>query len=258
MDVIEAGIIRDLHRLLARALEEGGRSFEQPVTVAEIYQELVPYSRARDELGFALNADFEHALMRLLSGEGGCARMEPENARMELIAELDSPDPNVTIYRRFAACDVYVAPPEPEDERAVGSPIQQHRPAPRGGSFFETAEIEAWASSPRLDDLAEPGDQPAGHIAFELDEPEMGDGARPEPSAAAAVTGGPTERPPTAAATSSCWACANLLPRGRPVRFCPWCGEDQDRRPCASCGELVERGWRFCVACGGAVEWGLA
>ena len=39
-------------------------------TIAEIYKNLVPYSTHRDVIGVEMNGDYEHALLRLLSGEG--------------------------------------------------------------------------------------------------------------------------------------------------------------------------------------------
>jgi hypothetical protein len=52
------------------------------------------------------------------------------------------------------------------------------------------------------------------------------------------------------AAASSCFACGVALPEGRPVKFCPSCGQNQVTPTCAACGTEVERGWRFCVSCG--------
>jgi RNA polymerase subunit RPABC4/transcription elongation factor Spt4 len=53
-------------------------------------------------------------------------------------------------------------------------------------------------------------------------------------------------------AASSCAFCSQVLPVGRTVRFCPHCGGDQSSRPCPSCGEVLEREWRYCIACGSA------
>ena len=85
-----------LYQALRASLEgRGGAAGE--VTVSEIYQTLVPYARARSELGFEMNADYEHALMRLIAGEGGFARLEPPEARAQVTRELESSNPDVTI-----------------------------------------------------------------------------------------------------------------------------------------------------------------
>jgi hypothetical protein len=115
-------IVEKIHLALAEALKQHrARPFEAPVTVAEIYQDLVPYRAVRATLGFAMNADYEHTLLRLLSGEGGYARLEPDEARDELRAELATPNPNVGLFRKFAACDVWVTPPRGAEPRIVGN-----------------------------------------------------------------------------------------------------------------------------------------
>jgi hypothetical protein len=108
-----------LYERLVRALRQARPDpFGGPVTVAEIYQELVPYRVVRGEGGFAMNADYEHALLRLLSGEGGLLTLEPPSAREIILRELESVNPNVTIYRAYAACDAWVQPFPGDDDDA--------------------------------------------------------------------------------------------------------------------------------------------
>ncbi|CAN5890282.1 hypothetical protein BH23GEM9_BH23GEM9_01590 [soil metagenome] len=99
-----------LYERLTDALNQRSDPYGAPVTVAEIYQELVPYRMVRTDVGFALNADYEHALLRLLSGEGSWARLEPTSARDVIMRELSSPNPNVSVYREYAGCDVWITP----------------------------------------------------------------------------------------------------------------------------------------------------
>lgn len=231
-------VIARLHRALVDALEQTrNEPFAQPVTVAEIYQDLVPYARARTAIGVDLNADYEHALLRFLAGEHGRARLEPMNARDEIMRELESPNPNVTIYRKFAACDVWVAD-LPSDERDPWE-FRAEQPA-------AVAEPEAWAAA-------------EAELPGWLTEPEPTAEAprkvEPEPEeevAVAAVVEDAGE--PTRDVAHECYACAEVLPVGREVRFCPQCGMDQRHRPCAECGERLERDWRFCVECGAAAN----
>lgn len=79
-------------------------------TVAEIYQNLVPYRTHRDSIGVEMNGDYEDALLRLLSGEGNYLVLESEPARKRIQAELKSSNPNTTIYREFAAAGVRLNP----------------------------------------------------------------------------------------------------------------------------------------------------
>jgi len=75
-------------------------------TVAEIYQNLVPYRTHRDRIGAEINGDYEDALLRLLAGEGDFLELESEPARKRIQDELRGANPNTTIYREFAAAEV--------------------------------------------------------------------------------------------------------------------------------------------------------
>ena len=75
-------------------------------TVAEIYQNLLPYGSNRERIGIELNGDYEDALLRLLAGEGGFLILESEPALRDLQAELETPHPNVALYSDYAAVDV--------------------------------------------------------------------------------------------------------------------------------------------------------
>ena len=81
-----------------------------PFTVAEIYQDLVPYPTHRDRIGVEMNGDYEDALMRLLAGEGGYLILESEHALKQLRSELQSKNPNTGVYREYAAVDVRLNP----------------------------------------------------------------------------------------------------------------------------------------------------
>jgi hypothetical protein len=49
-----------------------------------------------------------------------------------------------------------------------------------------------------------------------------------------------------------CAFCDANLPKGRNIRYCPFCGADQSMIPCAACGEALEPTWIYCIACGAA------
>lgn len=238
-----------LYAALTDALRQSrSRPFSAPVTVAEIYQDLVPYRVVRSSIGFEMNADYEHALLQLLAGSDDYARLEPEEAAEELRAELSSPNPNVGLFRKFAACDVWIADPgtpageserfAPEatdEERAVADARASATPSSPAGA---PARDAARAPAQSADDVLELD-------AAEVVEEKVG----PAPGPADAVGG---ER--RTDGVRRCGFCDATLPAGRLIRFCPYCGGDQTRRPCASCGESLEQGWRFCVACGAPQE----
>ena len=50
-------------------------------TVAEIYQDLIPYRSHRALIGVEMNGDYEEALLRMLSGEGDCLLLDSAAAR---------------------------------------------------------------------------------------------------------------------------------------------------------------------------------
>lgn len=104
-------ILQRFHRILVREIQASNPEYlTAPFSVAEIYQNLVPYRTHRDEIGVEMNADYEHALLRLLAGENDFLTIESKTAREEIQEELDSPNPNTGLYRDFAAADVRLNP----------------------------------------------------------------------------------------------------------------------------------------------------
>jgi len=348
-DRYDDDLVVRMHAALATALRSGRPDpFGAPVTVAEIYQDLVPYRTVRTHLGFDMNADYEHTLLRLLAGEADLARLDPPEAREELRTELETPNPNVGLFRKFAACDVWVVPggsaPEPGSETALHGG-RAGEAGQRGGSdagpeaddgasareaaatrnegegggadardgwSVEIPAAEFFAGAEELREEEEAADDdswdPRG-VDWEHEDPHIGEDfgsvhestlAAPPPEAGwteeqaetelllddavevpvdelpgfqeeAAVpsastteiidggemsvagtlqTGSGPEAPLTEG--GSCAFCDSSLPGKRTVRFCPYCGADQTTLPCAACGEAVEQGWNYCVACGSA------
>jgi len=47
-----------------------------------------------------------------------------------------------------------------------------------------------------------------------------------------------------------CPECETKLPQRDELRFCPFCGTHVFVAPCGACGEVLERTWSFCIACG--------
>jgi hypothetical protein len=226
-------LLTRLHAALATALVERGHDdFRRPIRVLDIYKDLIPYSVVRAPLGLALNADYEHALLRLLSGEGGLIRLEPAAARDELRREAESQNPRTALYRKFAHSPVLVTAsgrgPGGSAAGRVQATPKPERPAAETVSFpFDPPEREAPpAGAP---DRAPRGSERASSGA-----------ERPTPEAA--------EEPSFAG--QPCAFCPETLPDDPRVRFCPYCGADQGLLPCERCGAVLERGWRYCISCG--------
>lgn len=217
---MQADSLDQFYRTLTRILErERPDAYRSPVTVAELYQDIVPYRRMREALGIELHADYEHMLLRMLAGEDARVRIEPAEVREELAAEASAAEPNLSAYRRFAACEVVVAPPDGV--------------APVAGSVNGSGSGQAGSRAAR--EARAVGDRP----------PE----AAPQQDGGVAGTGEAAASEPV-----TCRFCSEALPLQADVRYCPHCGADQRQRPCRACGQPLEAGWRFCTACGSAAD----
>ncbi|CAN5243959.1 hypothetical protein BH23GEM4_BH23GEM4_16540 [soil metagenome] len=100
-----------LYWRLAGDLDPAPPDGAAPLSVAEIYQQRIPYRTARAELGFSELAQYEHAMLRLLSGERGYAELEIPAVQEEIVRELRSANPILGIYRDYAAVGVVLRMP---------------------------------------------------------------------------------------------------------------------------------------------------
>lgn len=224
--------IRRFHQVLVEQIRRTRPEYlEGQFTVAEVYQQLVPYGVHRDSLGLEMNGDYEDVLLRLLAGEGQYLVLESEHARERLRSELESADPDTAIFREFAAVDVRLnqalTPPE-EDSEVASSAIDG--PEVTGPPAKEATVPEDDSTS---------GDD-AGEAAVAPDAPEP---ATPE---SGAEGDGP----------STCSWCREELPDRPKLNFCPFCGTDVRVVPCPNCGEALEPRWLFCIGCGSGVSEG--
>jgi hypothetical protein len=104
-------VLERFHEVLLQEIRESRPEYlTESFTVAEIYQELVPYRSHRDRIGVDINGDYEDALLRMLSGEGGYLRLDSEVALREIREELEGPNPNSALFREFAAAEVRLNP----------------------------------------------------------------------------------------------------------------------------------------------------
>jgi hypothetical protein len=97
-------------RLVRALAERGPEKVLEPFQVAELYQELVPYRQHRAALHFDTQQDYEMAMLRLLAGERGYARVEPREAQEALVAEAQAAYPETGVFREFAAARVSLSP----------------------------------------------------------------------------------------------------------------------------------------------------
>ncbi len=206
-----------------------------PFTVAEIYQNLVPYGSHRDRIGVEMNGDYEDALLRLLAGEGDYLEVESPPALRELREELQSANPNTGVYREFAAVDVRLNQSRLHDVDGGATYA-----GPTSGDGHGLRGDETLLS---VGDLAPSGDDP--HAAGQV---VSGDPA----DAGTMVTDADTSQAPRLVVDdgAACRWCRAEFPDRANLNYCPFCGTDVKVIPCSKCGEELDPAWRFCIACG--------
>ena len=204
-------------------------------TVAEIYQNLLPYGSNRERIGVELNGDYEEALLRLLAGEGGFLTLESEAALRDLQAELETPNPNMGLYRDYAAADVRLNKPfldmtspvvSEEPEAVYQTEVPEYKLFPEG-VMHETPKFPVLKEQL----LSKPEDSD-----YESNEP---------PSSGDTLIEGRAETDHI-----TCQSCKTDLPVRHDLNFCPFCGTDLKVVRCDECSKELQVEWRFCVSCG--------
>ena len=213
---------RFFHRLVRSLAERGAERLEQPLQVAEIYQELVPYRQHRGELHLDTHQDYEMVVLRLLAGERGYTRLEPEDAQQALAHEARAPFPETGAFRQFAAARVHLNP------EAIGRVLA-------GDLAYAPPEA---AQRPESETPPAPPDRTPR-------EPGAGPDAKPAPAASARP--GFSLQP---VAEQPCPYCGAELPAGREVYYCPFCGGKLTGVRCPECQTALEVGWLYCITCG--------
>lgn len=210
-----------LGRFLARRMATAGVDPAGSLTVEDVRARMVPYRSCRGELDLATKAEYDLALLALLN-EPELVEVMDEGLRKAIERELASPEPQLAVLDGYGASRVGLGPAlgGRRREGAARAPADVASPAP--------AEAEKTPAE---------AERAAGEAERAAAEPEA---APPEPEAEGAQ--------------DACAACGAELPRNREVRFCPYCGADQDVPRCEACGEELEAEWRYCPACGRAAD----
>ena len=202
-----------LDRLYRRVSLTLARDPGRALSIGDIYKEVVPYRLIRAELGFAELAEYEHALLRLLSGEREYLELDRPEVADEFRRELQAPNPILGIYRDYAEVGVAPNPFAPVLD-ATAPPVVVPPPPP------------AAPSAPRVN--LPPASERTDPAAAATAEPALSTRPRPKP----------------------CPGCRSALPMDREARFCPFCGQSLVLVPCAVCSAMMEPEWSFCATCG--------
>ena len=250
----------ELDRMYRRLVQNVRTGFPdllgRPFEVAELYTTLIPYRHNRRELELDTNQDYEHALLRLLSGERGYLVGDPQ-MQSDLRSEIESPNPDLSKFRAYATTMISIAP---DGLRNVEPPALR-RPGSGG-----TAAIPASAAPPAAAAQTAMADRPT------LGVPDQSAAARqpatrPAAPAASAPAAPSAAAPPpiistqpamstmgqrSIVASGNCRYCNGALPEGRNITFCPHCGQNLTVQNCPACGTELDVGWKFCTTCGRA------
>jgi hypothetical protein len=248
--------VERMYRHLVRTIRGNApQLLTQPFQVADLYATILPYRLHRRELSLETNQDYEMAMLELLSGARGYLTVE--NRMREVLGEsLKSPNPDPQLIREFASSRVSLAPDALRQVDPEALPAPAAAPAPSAAATAPTAPagIPAADVNTATFRAAATGAAPSAASATAASaagtQPPRASGT--SASAPPASTRRPS-RPITLAKSGECPHCKGELPEGRPINFCPHCGQDLTVQHCPACGSELEHGWKYCVTCGRAV-----
>ena len=231
----------------------------QPFSVADLNQTILPYRLHRRELGLETNDDYEITLTELISGSRDYLIVD-EVMRDKLGAALGEVNPDPSAFKQFATSMVALSP---SALRSLDIGLDE------GAAATITGPRASGASTT----LTPPPTPPAAAAAPPPPPPAVKPAARSAQPASVAATAKPKAASPAANAASvptpttttktsggvrvvvpqvgeRCRSCSEPLPVGRPITFCPHCGENVTTQHCPACGSELELGWKFCPSCG--------
>ena len=204
--------------VLAQWRADGGAD-DAPIAVSALIDRVLPYRVARRLLGIDVSEDYEALVLRLLAEEEELVQVSPTDAAELARATATSRLPDLGVLDLLRSASFRLS------ERVTVAAVEAAASASPKNTSHHAPKADGKRSTGR--------DEPAVVAAPAL--------------APASVT------IPVRAADAPdqlCWSCAEALPVGREVKFCPCCGADQRQPKCAACGVAAERGWKHCADCG--------
>src|SRR5207247_3308491 len=79
-----------------------------PFPAPEVYDRLGPNRSNRSHLNVATHQDYEMTVLRLLAGERGYLRLEPDDVREAMQREVTATSPDTAYFRNFPDCRVMI------------------------------------------------------------------------------------------------------------------------------------------------------
>jgi hypothetical protein len=217
----------------------------QPFDVAQLHQTILPYRLTRRELALESNEDYEITLTELLSGARDYMIVD-DPMREALRAELAAVNPDPSAFKQFATARVAISPAALRS-LAVGTgdepPLIDAAPTPPAAAQRPAQPAAPAAPPPPAVAPPPPTPRPSRQSV-----PMQSIPATPRtPTPAIPAVGTRTIVP---VQEERCRSCGESLPTGRPITFCPHCGQNLTTTNCPACGSELELGWKFCPACG--------
>jgi hypothetical protein len=233
----------------------------QPFDVSELHQTILPYRLNRRELALESNEDYEITLSELLTGARDYLIVD-DPMRDALRAELSSVNPDPTMFKQFASARVAISPAAlrtlaigPADEAPLTTgtqaptPAAQRQPEPPKAAPAPPASPPSLPSPPRA--AAPPPRAAPSTPAAKPSRPSAATQSIPAtPRTSNPAVPGVGTRTLVPTQEDRCRSCGESLPPGRPITFCPHCGQNLTTTNCPACGSEIELGWKFCPACG--------
>jgi hypothetical protein len=216
-----------LFRRLVLAAQAAG-ALERPLDVGELLDKFIPYKSVRRDGKLDTNDDYLHVVMRLVAGERELL-FGDDLMQDDLRSELASTNPDLALLRTYVNAKVRLSSAATQRVLAGDTDIDLRPPTPVV-NVVVTPEIPALAVVAHPEQLATDVDASAA-----------------EPPSAPRVS---SSSPATVTEPDECPYCAQALPGGRAVRYCPSCGINLRIRRCPGCSTEIESEWKFCVTCG--------
>jgi hypothetical protein len=255
--------VERMYRQLVRIIRATSpQLLTQPFPVSDLYSTILPYRLHRRELGLETNQDYEMAMLELLSGGRGYLLVD-DRMRQTLGDSLKSPNPDPALIRQFGDARVALAP---DPLRQLDGDGQSAAAAPTAGA--DAATIATAPAGTSIKEPSSPSSRTTAGLTTTAQTSPVAGTARDNGATTAGRSTGTTASAPSTAtrrparpitvspAGEECPHCKGQLPTGRPINFCPHCGQDLTVHHCPACGSELEHEWKFCVTCGRAVGTG--
>jgi predicted RNA-binding Zn-ribbon protein involved in translation (DUF1610 family) len=234
----------DLERLFRRLVDNliaiDPARLHRPLALGDLLGSVIPYRTTRRALGIDSAEDYDMLVLRLCAGEGGFLRPTSDDVTQVFRDQLTSPNPDLGVLREYGTSELMIGT-EPL-AHALG-------PGPED-AFAPPEEAYAEAVAPPPPPAVVLPIEPARRMPFTAEPvPPM---VPPPPR----MTADPEPQHPSSLRLEGdprCSYCGGKLPSGRPVNFCPHCGESQTSTRCPECQAELELGWKHCINCGHAV-----